>query len=279
MLHFAYDGSINGDWVARYAMQMAGRLADPGLHLWYVEEDEVSRTDLGSRLARIEAECESRSLPLKLSIEAKRKSVAATLLAVVPQSSEHHLVCGTRVRQRGRGFLSGTVSEHLLRDGRCQVLAVRVMQPGLLGRPRNFLVPVSGRPEGIRMGLPFLHLIVPDTAEIEVLLVHRLKRSRFLQITHAEAGRLIARDQEYVLRIEKVLTEELGVPLGRLDQRVVLSDDIPKEIVIQANKARSQLIYMGASERSLRERSLYGNPIEQVLRNAPCDVAIYGSPP
>lgn len=129
------------------------------------------------------------------------------------------------------------------------------------------------------MGLPFLRLLVPGAAEVEVLLVHRLKRSRFLQITHAEARRMIAHDQEYVLRIEKVLSQELNIPLGRLDQRVVLSDDIPKEIVIQANKARSQLIYMGASERSLRERSLYGNPIEQVLRNAPCDVAIYGSPP
>jgi nucleotide-binding universal stress UspA family protein len=30
--------------------------------------------------------------------------------------------------------------------------------------------------------------------------------------------------------------------------------------------------------RSLRKRSVYGNPIEQVLRNAPCDVAIYGDP-
>ncbi|MFZ1865619.1 MAG: universal stress protein [Polyangiales bacterium] len=278
MLHFAYDGSINGDWVARYAMQMAIRLPEPGLQIWHIEDHEISRPDLESRLSRIEAECESLSLPFRFSIESKRKSVAATLLALVPSNPQHHLVCGTRVRQRARGFLSGTVSEELLRDGRCQVLAVRVMQPGLLGRPRNFLVPVSGRPEGIRMGLPFLRLLVPGAAEVEILLVHRLKRSRFLQITHAEARRLIARDQEYVLRIEKVLSQELGVPLGRLDQRVVLSDDIPKEIVIQANKARSQLLYMGASERSLRERSLYGNPIEQVLRNAPCDVAIYGSP-
>jgi nucleotide-binding universal stress UspA family protein len=279
VLHFAYDGSINGDWVARYALQIASRLADAGLHVWHVEDDEIPKTDLNDRIGRIRAECASRDIPFRLSLQAKGKSVASTLLAVVPQSPDHYLVCGTRVRQRGRGFLSGTVSERLLRDGRCQVLAIRVMQPGLLGRPRNFLLPVSGRPEGIRMGLPFLRLLVPDTAEIDVLLVHRLKRSRFLQITHAEAARLIAHDQEYILRIEKALSQELGIPLNRLDQRVVLSDDIPKEIVIQANKAKSQLIYMGASERSLRERSLYGNPIEQVLRSASCDVAIYGSPP
>jgi nucleotide-binding universal stress UspA family protein len=32
---------------------------------------------------------------------------------------------------------------------------------------------------------------------------------------------------------------------------------------------------MGASERNLTERLFYGNPIEQVLRDATCDVAIY----
>jgi nucleotide-binding universal stress UspA family protein len=32
---------------------------------------------------------------------------------------------------------------------------------------------------------------------------------------------------------------------------------------------------MGASERTLTERFLFGSPIEQVLRDATCDVAIY----
>lgn len=278
MLHFAYDASIHGDWVARYAMQMASRLPKPSLHVWHVEDSQVSGADLERRLKRIEADCEALSLPLELSVGATRNGVAATLLALVPPSPEHYLVCGTRVRQRGRGFLSGTVSEHLLRHARCQVLAIRVMQPGLLGRPRNFLVPVSGRPGGIRPGLPFLRLLMPGADEVEILLVHRLSSARFRQITHAEAGNLIQRDQEYVLGIERSLSSELGVPLGKLDQRVVLSDDVPKEIVIHANKVKSQLIYMGASERTLRERSLYGSPIEQVLRSAPCDVAIYGTP-
>ena len=61
----------------------------------------------------------------------------------------------------------------------------------------------------------------------------------------------------------------------QLDGHVVISDDVPKEIVIMAGRLRSQLIYMGASQRNLSERFFYGNPIEQVLRNTPCDVAIY----
>ena len=92
------------------------------------------------------------------------------------------------------------------------------------------------------------------------------------------AARLFVRGQAYVLGIERSLCTELHLPSGRIDAAVVLSDDLPKEIVIQANKAKSQIIYMGASAVSLRQRSVYGSPIEQVLRNAPCDIAIYGTP-
>ena len=56
---------------------------------------------------------------------------------------------------------------------------------------------------------------------------------------------------------------------------VVVSDDPPKEILIMAARLGSELILMGASERGLPHRFLYGNPIEQVLRRTPCDVAVY----
>jgi len=278
MLHFAYDGSIHGDWVARYAVRMATRLPEPGLRVLHVEDGQLSDADLQSGLARIEAECASRSLPYEVAVRPMRRSVAATLLGLVAPSIDQYLVCGTRARHKGRGFLAGTVSQHLLREGACQVLSIRVMQPGILGGPRSFLVPVSGRPEGIRVGLPFLRLLVREANELEVLLVRQMSRERFRRVDHAEAARLIDRGQEYVLGIERSLSAELDLPLGRLDATVVLSDDLPKEIVIQASKARSQLIYMGASAKSLRQRSVYGSPIEQVLRSAPCDIAIYGTP-
>ena len=39
----------------------------------------------------------------------------------------------------------------------------------------------------------------------------------------------------------------------------------------------SRLVCLGASERSLPQRLAYGNPIERILRDAPCDVAVYRS--
>jgi nucleotide-binding universal stress UspA family protein len=279
MLYFAYDGSIHGDWVGRYAMRMAKRLPEPMLHILHVEDRELSAAALRQRLLQMESACEELGLPVEVSVVPKRKSVSATLLGMVPPGGEHLLVCGTRVRPRGRGLLADTVSEQLLRVAPCQVLSIRVMQPGLLGAPFDFLVPVSGRPEGIRMGLPPLRLLVTESSELQVLLVRQVSHRRFVHLSHEEAASLVNDGQRYVSRIEDTLERELGRPIGRIDRSVVLSDDIPKEIVIHAAKHKSQLIYMGASATSLRRRSVYGSPIEQVLRSAPCDVAIYGDAP
>jgi len=278
MLHFAYDGSIHGDWVARYATRMATRLPDPGLHVLHVEDRQLANADVEAGLDRIKAACAELALPVEVTVAPARSSVADTLLELVPADPTHFLVCGTRVRQKGRGFLADTVSEQLLRAGRCQVLSVRVVQPGLLGGPRSILIPVSGRPEGIRVGLPFLRLLVSEASKVEVLLVHRVSHRRFRQMSHAEALRLVEHGQHYVSTVKHSMSTELDLPLGQVDGTAILSDDIPKEIAIHAGKHKSQLIYMGASVRSLRTRSVYGNPIEQVLRNAPCDVAIYGDP-
>ena len=49
-----------------------------------------------------------------------------------------------------------------------------------------------------------------------------------------------------------------------------------KEIVIAANKTKARLIYIAAAPRSFLERLLHGYSLENVLRNAGCDVAIYG---
>jgi hypothetical protein len=109
MLHFAYDGSIHGDWVAHYAIRLAGRLPQPGLRLLHVEDARLSRGRLKQRLERIAAECRMLSVPLEVGIHPERQSVLATLQALVPSGSGHYLVCGTRMRQRG--FLAITYSE------------------------------------------------------------------------------------------------------------------------------------------------------------------------
>ena len=49
---------------------------------------------------------------------------------------------------------------------------------------------------------------------------------------------------------------------------------VPREITIEAAHRRNDLIVMGASERGLLRSIVSGNPVEQVLRETPCNLII-----
>ncbi len=275
MFYFAYDGSINGDWVSHYAAQLAAAHPQRTLNLVHVRDGQTSVPQLDEKLRRIQAECARLDVELVPHVLASAGTILKTILAAVPEGAASYLMCGTRVRARQRGLLSGTISEKLLRSGHCNVLAVRVVQPGLLGLPHRLLLPVAGHPRGFRSGLPFLRLFGPQVSHLHILFVARVGRWRFRWLSHEATEHRRLPGQSYCERVEQEISEQLGLGSKVVDAHVVVSDDVPKEIVIAANKTKSRLIYLGASERNLTERFFHGNPIEQVLRNATCDVAIY----
>ena len=274
-VYFAYDGSLHGDWVSHYAVRMAAASAEKKLHLVHVRDDRTSDSERDAKLGRIRAECRRLGVETELHLPPPAQSALAAIRASVPPGPDSYLVCGTRSREHKRGLLSGTVAERLLRARHCHVLAIRVVQPGLLGLPRQLLLPVSGHPRGFRSGLPMLRLLAPDVSHLQILYVARVGRWRFRLLSRESAEQLRRPGQAYCDRIEQEIRAQLGPAPPVVDAHVVVSDDVPKEIVIAANKAQSRLIYLGASERNLSERFFFGNPVEQVLRDATCDVAIY----
>jgi len=274
-IYLAYDGSINGDWVSHYAVRMAARHPEGTLHLVQVQEGATGGVELRAKLERIAGECEQASVRCEIELHHVRRTVAETLFGAVPGGRESLLICGTRVRPGRRGLLAGTVSEQLLRRGHCPTLALRVVQPGLLGLPRDFLIPLAGHPRGLKAALPFLALLATDVSRIHLLRVREITASRFRRLPATTAERMAEEERGYLHQAEGLLAGDAAFAQAHLDSLVVVSDDVPKEIVIAANRTKSRLILMGASERNLRQRFFYGDPIEQMLRETPCDVAIY----
>jgi nucleotide-binding universal stress UspA family protein len=275
MFFFAYDGSINGDWVSHYATQLAAAHGERRLNLVYVHDGEIHEAEIDEKLLRIRAECERLGVDLTTQMLKPAGTVLGALLSAVPGGAGQYLLCGTRVRERQRSLLRGTISEQLLRSGHCNVLAVRVVQPGLLGLPRRVLLPVAGHPRGFRSGLPFLRLFGPQVSHLQILFIRQVGRWRLHRMPHDQVERLRLPGQAYCVAVEREISERLGLGERIVDAQVVVSDDIPKEIMLAANRTKSRLIYLGASERSLTERFFHGNVIEKVLRDATCDVAVY----
>lgn len=271
MLLFAHDGSLNGDFVARYALHWA-EASQHRLRVLHVTEDEASFEPTRARLTEL---AERAGVALEVEVVPRRgASVAQRLLEHVPADPASFLVCGARRRPHNALFFGKTVSAELFARAPASVVAVRVVHPGTLGAPDRVLLPLGGHPRGAAQALPFLCLLGSSLRHVQVLWVREVSRFRYRSLGPESVQRFVAEGRRFLEGVERELVQELGPRGVVVDGSVVLSDDAPKEIAIFAGNHRSRLICLGASERSRTERFLYGSPIEQVLRLAPCDVAI-----
>lgn len=276
MIQLAYDGSLNGDWVSRHALRIAMHEELRRLRVVHVLDGSLEPAELEMRLDRIEREAEALGVSVERAVLPRGRSVWATLEASLPRSSGDLTLCGTRVRPR-RGFLAGTISERLLRGGGRQVAAIRVVQPGLLGDPRSFLVPVSERLRSLAAPWPFLHRFLAGAERVVLLAV---PRPRGLAPPYAAEARERRLRREGWRQLDDLMQElRAGMPEERfhLDGRVALSSDWPREILVHANQLHARMIVMGASTRTLLHRA-WSDPLERILRGAPCDVAICRGP-
>lgn len=274
-IYLAYDGSINSDWIARYAINMANNNGIKQINLIHVEDSLYSAEVIQQKIGVIASHADfcgvglaARSFPLS-------GNVFSSLLDIIPKSEASLCICGARSTSRGKGYLAGTISEKLLRCKQFNVFAIRVVKPGILGLPRDILFPLSGHPRGVTIAMSLFSLLAPQVKRIYLLRVMSISSLRFRYMSAASAHAIYQRGTAY---LDGIL-EELGRSFTDsglfIDGRVVLSDDWVKEILIYANRIKAQMTIMGASDRNLPSRYFYGNKIEQVLRHSPCDVAIY----
>ncbi len=280
MLVFAYDGSLNGDWVSQYAVRFAANTSERTLRLVHVMESSPEPT-LNDRIARIAEESkvlaeESKVLGVALETELaplNGAEVSKRLLEIVPEGAT--LIAGIRARPRRRTFLSGTVSARLFESERLSIIAMRVVHPGVLGQPGSVLLPIAGSPHHAALAFPLLRLLGRDLQHLHVLFVRKVTRLRFRCMSQEGAEQLLAKCRVLVAPIEDTLRAELAPHRFELDSSGVVSDDPPRDILLCASKYHSRLIALGASWRSASERVALGALLERLLHDATSDVAVF----
>jgi nucleotide-binding universal stress UspA family protein len=279
MIHLAYDGSVNGDWVAWYALNLAARDVDHRLCVIHINTDEIKAEEVREKAAALESECAEAGVEMILEMVPSSgpsvEHIFNDIKGCVHATPGTLLVCGARIRAEGSGYLAGTVSQHLLADQTFDVMAVRVAQPGLLGVPQRFLLPVAGDRDGFLEGAQILRHFGPDVLHVNLLRVVMIKRHLFRRLLGKQAEQLREKGWASLLGLDADLAQLTGVDEWKIDANVVISDDWAQEVIISANRHKSHLILMEASIKDLAAHYAYGNPLEVVLRDAPCDVAIY----
>jgi len=270
----AHDGTIYGDWVARYAIRFAA-LGDRKLLVLHVLDDKVSQEIVEARFNDLARECNSFNvefLPQHLPVG---PSVYRTLRQAVPLDPDALLVCGTRVKPRRRKYLSGSISEKLLRMHQCPVVAFRVVQPGLLGNPHDLLLPLAGHRHGYAQVDPIIARLGPHLRSLHMCRVMQINPLRHPHLSRDSEVLLKKRGYAYLADFRNEMEEALGPLPFRCDQRVMIATDWASEVMLQASRLKSQLMLLGLSERRLAYRVFHSAAIERILHETSCDVGIY----
>jgi nucleotide-binding universal stress UspA family protein len=279
MIYLPYDGSLNGDWISWYAIRMASRSPQKKLVLVHVLDGKLPAEQMEAKITALEARCRGQQVELiSNTFPPSNQSLFESLMRFIPEGEETICVCGTRVRSKRRGFLAGTISAKFLKEHKFNVLAIRVVQPGIFGNAKQFLLPLAGHPRKLKSLSPFLRLFPPDIQDVYLLRIMAVSAFRFRHLSSEQRRSLLKRGRSYLSEATAEIAQEFASPSFYLDTRVIVSDDWPGEILMHANHLKVQMILLGASERTLPARFLYyENALERILTRTPCDMGIYRS--
>lgn len=168
-----------------------------------------------------------------------------------------------------RRFYAGTVARSLLNALPCSVALVRIAHTGRI-HPREIMVPLKARIAHVEERAYFTAKLAQAFGSAVSVFHSPAPVSKFLHgelhLTPLEWEDKLPPDishfREHLSRF-RVLHSGRSVP-GRTGT----------SIAVEASARRHDLIIMGASERSLLSSLVKGNPVEEVLRETPCNLII-----
>ncbi|MDI6897685.1 universal stress protein [Methanocella conradii] len=137
-------------------------------------------------------------------------------------------------------------------------------EPGVLHK--SVLVPVS-RPETTKSLVEIACNLLEKGGTLRLINVIEVPQQ--LPYEYAETRKEKAR--ELLMEASKHC-ESRGV---RPKLEIVAARDTPRAILDLADRYKADLIVMGSSQRTVPEKVLFGNVVDRVLREAPCEVVIF----
>lgn len=265
----AVNEHLNSEVSARYALHLA-KTCGAKFYLCFISEKGLS----ASGFERAE-EAMKRLFVMAEELDICAESITGTgepvkEIAKLARREDVDIVfAATRREDVDKRFYAGTVARSLLLTLPCSVALVRVVHMGRI-HPKKILVPLKARIGNVKERAYFTAKMARSFSS-RVFIFHATK-----PVTKFFHGEIHLSPAEW----EKKLPADISAfmeNLGRYDieyEGRLLPGMTGRSITVEASAKRHDLIIMGASERSLLSSLLKGNPVEDVLKEAPCDLII-----
>lgn len=265
----AVNEHLNSEISARYAMHMA-KACGAKFYLCFIAEEGISQSGIG----RAEDAVKRLFISAReLGIEAEGITESGDPVREIGMIARHENInivfASTRRQDVERRFYAGTTARSLSLSLPCSVALVRVVHMGRI-HPKKILIPLKARIDHIRERAYFTAKLAQGFNS-KVLLFHAAK-----PITRFFHGERHLTPVEWKKKLPPDISDFIE-HIRRYDiefEDKLLPGAVSRSITIEAASKRHGLIIMGASERSLFASILRGNPVEEVLRETPCDLIV-----
>ncbi len=265
----AVNEFTNSELAARYALALS-QSCNAKLFLVFVAKEGIERNTFKraeSALERLFIDAESRGIEVR-SITEKGEPFK-NIYNIVRDEHIDLVFTATRREDVSKRFFTKTIARELILRMPCSVAMVRIVRMGRI-HPGNILVPLKGMMRDIKERAFFVGKLA-SCFNSKVTIFHCPEP--LADFFHGKLYLNPAVREKNIPKDIETFTEHLSSYIIINEKRTSYGS-IPKAITIEAAHKRNDLIIMGASERSLLKSIISGNPVEEVLRETPCDLIV-----
>jgi nucleotide-binding universal stress UspA family protein len=265
----AVNEHLNSEVSARYALHLAKK---ENARIYFCSIAENSLSDKGFRIAEEAVKRLSdraQELGLKPDCILETGNPVEQIKKIVAAEGIDIVFAATRREDVKQRFYARTTARQLSLTLPCSVALVRVVHMGR-AYPKTILVPLKARIDHIAERATFTALMAAAFGS-SISLFHSTKP--MLKFFHGEIHLTPLEWEEKTPKDVLRFIEQLNRYEVSLEKKLV-PGIAGKNITTEAAVKRHDLIIMGASERSLLSSFMRGSPVEQVLRDTPCNLII-----
>lgn len=265
----AVNEHLNSEIAARYALNLT-KACGAKFYICFIAEKGMPQSSFDkaeNAVKRLFIEAEE--LDIKVESITETGEPVTEIKKIVRHEGINIAFASTRREDIERRFYTGTVARSLSLNLPCSVALVRVVHMGKI-HPRKILVPLKARIDHVKERSYFT-VKMAEGFNSKVVVFHATK-----PITKFFHGEIHLTPAQWEKRLPHDISDFMGhIKRHQIDfEGRLLPGAAARSITIEAAAKRHDLIIMGASERGLLASILRGNPVEDVLRETPCDLII-----
>lgn len=267
----AIDGSFHGNIAARYSLVFVTAYHAKLFVATVLTNEMKEKEEKAATLAVERIIDEAGEVGVEVEGVLLTGDVTGAIEKFVEENGIDLVIASTRRPYKERRFFARSITSTLMSRLPCSVIGLKIMHPGRSVKPRKILIPLIGDGYKDKERSDIARALADQfDSRITVFHVIELTEIRIKRLDISEKERLIASAEK---KIRSFIDELKGHRID-ITTKIVIGRNAREAIISEASHHKYDLIIVGTTMRNIIKRVVSGNPVEEILRDTPCDVML-----